>query len=587
MSELTPSTPNTVPDAKPPAAAGVTEEAPATVTGVQLAQGIGHRPTQGFWAEAWSQVLRRKSAIAALAWIGIVAFFAAFSPIIASGHPLFLREPTPDGAMALTSPLIRFLTAPDFVLLLLGVAAVVALFVPLPVKRTDAVWAVIAGAAQAMFTIVLAKLVDGYFGARDVSDTIRQIEQSAAFIPTAAALCAVVPAFIFLFLNPWQRLPIRFAHVVVVAAIAGSAVGLRWSEPIERFDYRERVAEGAITDPVYTLVPFSPTEASPAWFTLPPGSDLYTPLINAAERAWLGKLPPTRAQIDERLADIPYDADARTVIASQASRFAETLPGGPEALLTKLDEAAASGEIITAADALHVIDRLPAARFWFGTDALGQDVLSQMLHACRLSISIGLISTSIAVVIGVTIGALMGYFGGWVDLLLYRVVEIFMAIPVLFLLIVAAGVLPRNTYVMMGIIGCFTWTTAARFTRAEFMKLRDQDFVQAARATGLPLRSILFRHMLTNGVTPVLVDASFLIAAAILIEAVLSFLGLGPSGQASWGRLLDDASSETGSFDEWLAIFPGGAIFLTALAYNLLGETLRDAIDPKLKKARV
>src|SRR5690606_29991545 len=169
-------------------------------------------------------------------------------------------------------------------------------------------------------------------------------------------------------------------------------------------------------------------------------------------------------------------------------------------------------------------------------------VLSQMMHARRLSISIGLVSTSIAVVIGVTIGSLMGYFGGWVDLLLYRVVEIFMAIPVLFLLVVAAGVLPRNTYVMMAIIGCVTWTGAARFTRAEFMKLRGQDFVQAARSLGLPLRSILFRHMLPNGVTPVLVDASFAIAVAIIVEATLSYLGLGPDNQASWGKLLSSAT---------------------------------------------
>ncbi|MEM9372877.1 MAG: ABC transporter permease, partial [Planctomycetota bacterium] len=226
-------------------------------------------------------------------------------------------------------------------------------------------------------------------------------------------------------------------------------------------------------------------------------------------------------------------------------------------------------------------------RFVLGTDSLGQDVLSQMLHACRLSISIGLVSTAISVAIGITIGALMGYFGGWVDLLLYRVVEIFMAIPVLFLLIVAAAVLPRNTYVMMAIIGCVSWTGSARFVRAEFYKLRGQDFVQSARAVGLPLRSILFKHMLPNGVTPVLVDASFAIAAAILAEAILSFLGLGPANQASWGRLLSEATGQVGDFMWWLAVFPGLAIFLTVLSYNLIGEAFRDAIDPKLKKARV
>ena len=222
---------------------------------------------------------------------------------------------------------------------------------------------------------------------------------------------------------------------------------------------------------------------------------------------------------------------------------------------------------------------------FLGSDALGKDVLAQMMWACRLSISIGLVSTGLSVLIGVTMGAIMGFFGGWVDLLLFRVVEIFMAIPVLFLLIVAAAVLPRNTYVMMGIIGCVTWTGAARFTRAEFLKLRKQDFVQGAQAAGLPLRSILFKHMLPNGVTPVLVDASFAVAAAVIAEATLSYLGLGPDGQASWGKLLSSATSTTGTFVWWLAIFPGFAIFLTVLSYNVLGEAMRDAIDPKLRKA--
>lgn len=228
--------------------------------------------------------------------------------------------------------------------------------------------------------------------------------------------------------------------------------------------------------------------------------------------------------------------------------------------------------------------------FILGTDAFGADVLAQMLHACRLSISIGLVSTGIALIIGVTLGALMGYFGGWVDLALYRVVEVFMAVPVLFLLVVAASVLPaefRTTYVMMAIIGCFTWTGIARFTRAEFLKLRNQDFVQAAQALGLPLRSVLFRHMLPNGVAPVLVDASFAIAAAITVEAVLSYLGLGPIDQPSWGKLLASAVSAEGEFKWWLAVFPGAAIFVTVLSYNLIGEALRDAIDPKLKKARI
>jgi peptide/nickel transport system permease protein len=226
---------------------------------------------------------------------------------------------------------------------------------------------------------------------------------------------------------------------------------------------------------------------------------------------------------------------------------------------------------------------VPGARtFVLGTDDFGRDVLSQLIHGCRLALSVGLVSTGIAVLLGVTIGALMGYFGGKIDLVLGRVVEVFMAVPVLFLLVAAAGVLPRNIYVTMAIIGCVTWTGAARFTRAEFLKLRGQDFVVSARAAGLPLRSILFRHMLPNGVTPVLVDASFSIAAAIAFEATISFLGLGPVDQASWGRLLASASKD-GVFVWWLAVFPGFAIFLTVMSYNVFGEAMRDAMDTKTR----
>lgn len=238
----------------------------------------------------------------------------------------------------------------------------------------------------------------------------------------------------------------------------------------------------------------------------------------------------------------------------------------------------------------HPANSAQSPGFVLGTDSLGQDVLSQLLHASRLSISIGLVSTGIAVFIGVTLGALMGYFGGKVDIILFRLVEIVQSVPVLFLLIVAAGVLPpefRSTYVIMAIIGFFTWTGSARFIRAEFFKLRNMDFVQSAKATGLPLRSVLFKHMLPNGVTPVLVEASFAVAVAIQFEAILSFLGLGPVDQASWGRLLSDTTSQAGKFAPYIAMSAGFAIFLSVLSLTLIGEALRDAIDPKLKKARV
>jgi ABC-type dipeptide/oligopeptide/nickel transport system permease subunit len=540
-----------------------------------------------------------------MTWIGIVLFFAIFSPILASGHPLLLRTldnrsaadarlafveafgpaatPTAGevyahlrqelgrhsprvtvstfmpimadgetvsrgqltqieralaaseelnrtgGTVTISSPLLRFLSASDVMLLIAGVAAPLWLLLPLPLSRKQRAGILAAAFVQATLIVVAARMTSFQFSGVYVSDWVRQVRQGPLFVPLTATIIAVTLSIPFLIVPMTRRFTTRIAVVGLVGVMSWWAIGgmafpqidssfisgkERWQRPLERFDYRQREAAGQIRA-TYTVVPFSPNQANTAWFTRDPG--------------------------------------------------------------TRLSEIQAPGTVPPRAD----------ARFFFGSDVVGQDVLTQMMHASRLSISIGLVSTSIAVIIGVTIGALMGYFGGWIDLFLYRVVEIFMAIPVLFLLIVAAAVLPRNTYVMMIIIGCVSWTGAARFVRAEFYKLRNQDFVQSARAVGLPLPSILFKHMLPNGVTPVLVDSSFAIAAAILAESILSYLGLGPVGQPSWGRLLSGATSEVGAFVWWLAIFPGFAIFFTVLSYNLIGEALRDAIDPKLKKARV
>ncbi|WGZ96450.1 MAG: ABC transporter permease [Candidatus Thiothrix putei] len=218
-----------------------------------------------------------------------------------------------------------------------------------------------------------------------------------------------------------------------------------------------------------------------------------------------------------------------------------------------------------------------------GTEENGADVFSRMIHASRIALSIGLIATGIAMVIGVILGGLMGYFSGVVDMIGMRLVEIFEAIPTLFLLLTFVAFFGRSLYMMMIIIGVTSWSGYARYIRAEFLKLRKQEYVQAAVASGLPLSSILFRHMLPNGVAPLLVAASFGVASAILAEATLSFLGLGLVGEPSWGQMLDQAVKSS-TFNWWMAVFPGGAIFLTVFAYNLIGEAFRDAIDPKLSR---
>ena len=231
--------------------------------------------------------------------------------------------------------------------------------------------------------------------------------------------------------------------------------------------------------------------------------------------------------------------------------------------------------------------REPLAKSQFnhfmGTEENGADVFSRMIHASRVALSIGFIATGIALVIGVILGGLMGYFSGIVDMLGMRLVEIFESVPTLFLLLTFVAFFGRNIYLIMVIIGLTSWSGYARYARAEFLKLRKQDYVQAAIASGLPLRSILFRHMLPNGVAPLLVSVSFGVASAILAEATLSFLGPGPVDAPSWGQMLNQ-SIRASTFNWWMAVFPGGAIFMTVFAYNLIGEALRDALDPKSAK---
>lgn len=227
---------------------------------------------------------------------------------------------------------------------------------------------------------------------------------------------------------------------------------------------------------------------------------------------------------------------------------------------------------------------LNAGVHWLGTEESGADIAARMIYASRISLGIGFVATGIALLIGTLIGGLMGYFSGVADMIGMRLVEIFEAIPTLFLLLTFVAFFGRSVYMMMVIIGITSWSGYARYVRAEFLKLRQQDFVQAAIACGLPLPSILFRHMLPNGMAPLLVAASFGVASAILAEATLSFLGLGIVDDPSWGQMLNQAVKSS-SFYWWLAFFPGGAIFLTVFAYNLIGEALRDAIDPHTRRS--
>ncbi len=224
----------------------------------------------------------------------------------------------------------------------------------------------------------------------------------------------------------------------------------------------------------------------------------------------------------------------------------------------------------------------PSAAHWLGTDKLGRDVLAGVMHGARISLSIGFVAVGISLSLGLTLGALAGYCGGWVDLVISRVFELMLAIPTFFLLITIAATLRPNIFYTMIVIGFTSWVGIARFTRNEFLKVRNLDYVTAAVALGSPAQRIIVRHILPNALAPVLVSVVLGIAAAILTESGLSFLGIGvPADLVTWGSLLNEARSN--SFAWWLAVFPGAAIFLAVVAYYLVGEGLRDALDPRLQ----
>src|SRR4029077_18472257 len=226
----------------------------------------------------------------------------------------------------------------------------------------------------------------------------------------------------------------------------------------------------------------------------------------------------------------------------------------------------------------------PSARHWFGTDQLARDVASGMVHGARISLTVGIVVVTIQLTIGMLLGGLAGYYGGTADLVLSRLFEVMLSIPTFFLILTVAAVLPPSIYNVMVILGLTGWVDIARLVRCESLKLRSLDFVTAARGLGASTSAIMIRHLLPNGLAPVLVSASFRVASAILAESGLSFLGIGvPAGLVTWGSIL--AVSQQNTFAWWLAVFPGLAIFLTVTAYNIASAGLRDALDPHLRGA--
>ena len=223
----------------------------------------------------------------------------------------------------------------------------------------------------------------------------------------------------------------------------------------------------------------------------------------------------------------------------------------------------------------------PSIEHPFGTDELGRDVFSRIIYGAKVSLKVGFLAMGIAIFTGTILGAIAGYYGGWIDSIIMRLVDVMLAFPTLFLILAVVAVLEPSIYIIMVVIGLTGWMDVARLVRAEVLSLKEREFVLAARAIGASAGRIIFKHILPNAIYPVIVAATFSVGGAILIESGLSFLGLGiQPPEPSWGGILS-VGKDYITVAWWLSLFPGVAIFLTVLSFNLLGEALRDAIDPK------
>jgi peptide/nickel transport system permease protein len=222
----------------------------------------------------------------------------------------------------------------------------------------------------------------------------------------------------------------------------------------------------------------------------------------------------------------------------------------------------------------------PTAEHWFGTDDIGRDLLSRAISGAQISLSVGFISVGISTLIGMILGSISGFFGGWADNVLMRLADIFLSLPTFYLILTANALFKPSIFNVMVVIGVFGWMGVSRLLRSEFLRLQSTDFITAARSVGVPSLRMVIKHFIPNAIGPVIVNATMGIPAAILLESSLSFLGMGvPPPAASWGSMLQDAKAWL-HFAWWMWVIPGLLISITVIAFNFVGDGLRDALDP-------
>lgn len=264
------------------------------------------------------------------------------------------------------------------------------------------------------------------------------------------------------------------------------------------------------------------------------------------------------------------------------------------ALIGLLVAAAVLAPVVSPFHPIHDYDfatrslKAPSRTHLMGTDAQGRDVLSRVLHGARISLVVGVAATAISLAIGLTLGALSGYYGGWVDNLIMRFTDMVFAFPApLFVIAVAAVFERRSIVVLFWILGLIGWPGIARIVRGKVIEVKATEYTEAARAMGAGGVRIIARHILPNSLAPIMVAASIGIAGNILTEAWLSFLGLGLAPEVpSWGNMISEGAAAIYAKKAWLCLFPGAALIVAVLGFNLLGDGLRDTLDPRLEETR-